>query len=69
MKSCLNNKLVCYVELTRIPNLITFMATKKKQPAKTRKVGFQRLSKARRAEIAALGGKAAAKLRRKAKKG
>jgi hypothetical protein len=36
---------------------------------KTKKVGFQRLSKARRAEISSMGGKATAKLRRKAKKG
>jgi hypothetical protein len=62
--------MVCYVELTRIPNLIIFMATKtNKKPAKTKKVGFQRLSKSERARISAMGGKAAAKLRRKAKKG
>jgi hypothetical protein len=36
---------------------------------KTKKIGFQRLSKARRAEISSMGGKATAKLRRKAKKG
>jgi hypothetical protein len=40
------------------------MATKTK-----RRKGFQDLSKKRRAEIASMGGKAAAKLRRKAKKG
>jgi hypothetical protein len=45
------------------------MPTKKKtKPAKTTKVGFQRLSKARRAEISSMGGHAAAKARRKAKK-
>jgi hypothetical protein len=36
---------------------------------KPKKVGFQRLSKARRAEISSMGGKATAKARRKAKKG
>jgi hypothetical protein len=41
----------------------------KKKPAKTKKIGFQRLSKSERARISAMGGKAAAKLRRKAKKG
>jgi hypothetical protein len=46
------------------------MPTKmKKKLAKTKKVGFQRLSKSERARISAMGGKAAAKLRRKAKKG
>jgi hypothetical protein len=46
------------------------MATKmKKKPAKTKKVGFQALSKARRAAIASMGGKARAKQVRKLKKG
>jgi hypothetical protein len=44
------------------------MSTKtKKKPVK--KVGFQRLSKARRAEVSSMGGKATAKMRRKLKKG
>ena len=46
------------------------MSTKsKKKPVKTKKVGFQKLSKAERSRIASLGGKATAKKTRKAKKG
>jgi hypothetical protein len=46
------------------------MATKmKKKPAKTKKVGFQKLSKAEHSRIASLGGKATAKKMRKIKKG
>jgi hypothetical protein len=48
---------------------MSFMTTKTKKSAKTKKVGFQKLSKSERARIASLGGKATAKLRRKAKKG
>jgi hypothetical protein len=44
------------------------MAPTKKKLAKTKKVGFQRLSKAERSRIASKGGKAAAKKMRQAKK-
>jgi hypothetical protein len=37
--------------------------------AKTKKIGFARLSKSEHARISSLDGKATAKLRRKAKKG
>jgi hypothetical protein len=45
------------------------MATKMKKKPAIKKVGFQRLSRARRAEVSAMGGKATAKMRRKLKKG
>ena len=45
------------------------MATKTKKKPATKKVGFQKLSKAERSRIASLGGKATAKKTRKAKKG
>ena len=45
------------------------MATKTKKPAKSKKIGFQRLSKAERIRIASRGGKANVKKYRKVKKG
>ena len=48
---------------------MSYMTTKTKKPTKTKKVSFQKLSKSERSRIASLGGKATAKLRRKAKKG
>jgi hypothetical protein len=45
------------------------MSVKTKKKPATKKVGFQKLSKAERVRVASLGGKATAKKLRKAKKG
>jgi hypothetical protein len=45
------------------------MATKTKKKPTTKKIGFQKLSKAERSRVASLGGKATAKKMRKLKKG